>query len=448
MVLSRRKFLIGSGTLAAATTLRPGNLLAALERQTLNPPALSPAKDWASIRSQFPLVRDYLHFASFFLVSHPRPVRAAIEDFRRALDANPFFVVVHGMFESEAENLQRKVCKEIAPYLDAEPTEIALTGNTTMGLALVYNGLPLKPGDEVLTTTHDHYSHHESIRLAVERVGAGMRKIPLFDRPEDASVSGIVERIRSAIRPSTRALGVTWVHSSSGVRLPIREIARALEEINRKREEAHAVLLVVDGVHGLGAVDESVARMGCDYFCAGTHKWIFAPRGTGIIWAVPKSWARLRPTIPTFSKVESFDAWMNEKRDAGPNDAARMTPGGFTAYEHQWAMGAAFRFHRQIGRPQVAERIRQLNDRCKSGLAAIPHLTLHTPRDPELSAGIIAFEVDRIAPKDVVKMLLERRIIASASPYKVSYARLAPSLVNTPEEVDAAVAAVRAIARR
>lgn len=39
MVLSRRKFLIGSGTLAAATTLRPGNLLAALERQTLNPPA-------------------------------------------------------------------------------------------------------------------------------------------------------------------------------------------------------------------------------------------------------------------------------------------------------------------------------------------------------------------------------------------------------------------------
>lgn len=95
----------------------------------------------------------------------------------------------------------------------------------------------------------------------------------------------------------------------------------------------------------------------------------------------------------------------------------------------------------------MAERIRQLNDRCKSGLAGIPHLTLHTPRDPELSAGIIAFEVDRIAPRAVVKMLLERRIIASTSPYKVSYARLAPSLMNTPEEVDAVVAAVRAIAR-
>ncbi|MGH8480686.1 MAG: hypothetical protein ACREXK_14245, partial [Gammaproteobacteria bacterium] len=70
MVLSRRRFLIGSGPLAAAT-LRPGNLLAALERQALNAPA--PAKDWSSIRSQFPLVRDYLHFASFYLVSHPSP---------------------------------------------------------------------------------------------------------------------------------------------------------------------------------------------------------------------------------------------------------------------------------------------------------------------------------------------------------------------------------------
>jgi isopenicillin-N epimerase len=55
--------------------------------------------------------------------------------------------------------------------------------------------------------------------------------------------------------------------------------------------------------------------------------------------------------------------------------------------------------------------------------------------------------VDRVAPKAVVNMLFERRIIASTSPYKVSYARLAPSLVNTPEEVDAVVVAVRAIAR-
>ena len=51
-----------------------------------------------------------------------------------------------------------------------------------MGLAMVYSGLKLKPGDEVLTTEHDHYATHESLRLsgangaqgaALRRPGAG-----------------------------------------------------------------------------------------------------------------------------------------------------------------------------------------------------------------------------------------------------------------------------------
>ena len=71
------------------------------------------------------------------------------------------------------------------------------------------------------------------------------------------------------------------------MRLPIRAISGALAEIEQKRDAQDRILLVVDGVHGLGCVDESVADLGADFFCAGTHKWIFAPRGTGLIWAQP-----------------------------------------------------------------------------------------------------------------------------------------------------------------
>jgi isopenicillin-N epimerase len=442
MTLSRRRFLAGSGALAAAT-LVPGHLVAALEQQAAPAPSLA---RWSDVRAQFDLAPDYLHFASFYIASHPKPVRTAIEDFRRTIDANPFLVVDRGMFESETTNMQVRVRETIAPYLGAHPDEIALTGNTTMGLALVYHGLPLRAGDDVLTTTHDHYSHHESIRLATERAGAGMRKVALFERPEDASTPEIVRRLRTALRPETRALGVTWVHSSSGVRLPIRAIAESLREVNRSREASDHVLLVVDGVHGLGAVSETVAELGCDFFCAGTHKWMFAPRGTGIIWAKPEAWARLRPTIPTFSSLDSYESWMNEVAPPGPTTAARVTPGGFTAYEHQWAMGAAFRFHDQIGRQRVAERIRELNAQCKEGLAKMPGVTLHTPRNPALSAGLVSFEVRGVTPDDVVKRLLERRIIASTSPYRVSYARLAPSLVNSNDEVERALREVRRIA--
>jgi selenocysteine lyase/cysteine desulfurase len=442
MNLNRRQFLATGGTLAAGT-LMPGRLLAALESRAQAPPA---GMGWDDVRAQFNLSPDHLQFSSFYLVSHPRPVRDAIEDFRRTLDADPFLVVERGMFESETDNMQRRVREDVAAYIGARPDELALTGNTTMGLALVYHGLPLRPGDEVLTTAHDHYSHHESIRLATGRAGASMRKIALFDRPEQATTGAIVQRVREGIRPATRALGVTWVHSSTGVRLPIGPIAEAVREVNRGRDERDRVLLIVDGVHGLGAVDASMADLGCDFFCAGTHKWMFAPRGTGIVWARPEAWAKVRPTIPTFSSLESFEAWMREEVPPGPNTAARMTPGGFTAYEHQWAMGAAFRFHQGLGRRRVAERIRRLNDQCKEGLARTPRVRLHTPRDPGLSAGLACFEVEGMSPEDVVKRLLERRIVASTSPYRVTYARLAPSLVNSPEEVETALKAVRAIA--
>ena len=442
MSSSRRAFLSRSGA-ALGASFFPGTLLAAVERHSPPMPALD---DWAKVRAQFRLSKANLNLAGFYIASHPEPVRAAIDAWRLALDENPFLVVERSMFESQAENAQRKVREEIAGYLGGRQEEIALTPNTTTGLALVYHGLPLKPGDEVLVTTHDHVVQHESVRLSTERNGASVRKFALFDEASTATLDGIVGRVRAAIRPATRVLGVTWVHSSTGMRLPLRQIADAVREANQGRSDAERVLLVVDGVHGLGAVDETVAAMGCDFFCAGTHKWMFAPRGTGIVWAKAENWARLKPVIPTFSDLELYEAWKEDRPPRGPNNANRVTPGGFLAYEHQWAMGAAFRMHQQIGRGRIAARIQELNGRCKAGLAAIPGVKLHTPRDPALSAGICCFEMKGLSPDAIVKALFARHIIASTSPYKLTYARLSASIFNTPDEVDRAVAAVRSLA--
>jgi selenocysteine lyase/cysteine desulfurase len=438
MDLSRRTFLAAQGASLGALLL-PGSLLSAVEAATPPPPSLD---DWAKVRAQFRLSRDYLHLAGFFIASHPDPVRAAIEGFRSAIDENPFLSVEHRLFEAEAQNIEHRVCEDIAVYLGGRPEEIALTGSTTMGLALVYHGLPLKPGDEILTTVHDHIVHHESIRLSALRNGASVRRIALFEEAASATVEDILARVGSAIRPATRVLGVTWVHSATGIRLPIRRIADVVQEVNRGRAEADHVLLVVDGVHGLGAVENSIAQMGCDFFCAGTHKWMFGPRGTGILWAPAKNWARLTPLIPTFSDRECFNAWAENRPVKGPTVAARMTPGGFHAFEHQWGVGAAFRMHRQIGPARIADRVFELNDRCRRGLAALPKVKLHTPLDRELAAGINCFEVAGHSPAAVVKALLEKRIVASTSPYAVSYARLSAGLMNTPEEVDRAVAEV------
>ncbi|WP_018973638.1 aminotransferase class V-fold PLP-dependent enzyme [Rudaea cellulosilytica] len=442
MTLSRREFIAANGALLGAAVL-PRSLLAEVEARSAPMPAL---KDWNQIRRQFRLTPEYLHFSGFYIASHPQVVREAIESFRNALDANPFLTVEHGMFESEAQNLQEKVRVDIAAYLGGKPDEIALTPNTTTGLALVYHGLPLKSGDEVLVTTHDHVVHHEAIRLSTERNGASVRKITLFDDAARASAEAIVSRVREGIGPKTRVLGITWVHSATGIRLPVRQIADAVGEINSKRDEKERMVLVVDGVHGIGAVDATIADLGADFFCAGTHKWMFAPRGTGIVWARAQNWARLRPLIPSFSDLEVYEAWTEQRPVRGPTVAARVSPGGFLAYEHQWAMGTAFRMHQQIGRARIAQRVAELNGRCKDGLSSIKKVRLITPRDASLSAGINCFEVAGQKPGETVKRLLERKIIASESPYAKSYARLSAGLMNTPEQVDQAVAAVRAIA--
>ena len=432
--VDRRGFLAAAGLTVTGSALAAG----------LAPPA--PAKpageapgDWSWVRDQFAVSRDRAHFASFFIASHPRPVRDAIEALRREIDENPFEAVEHGLFSKPDE-----VRASAARYLGGTADEVALVRSTTEGLALVYAGLSLPAGAEVLTTAHDHYSHHESIRLALERSGAVSRRIALYDDPARAGEEEMADRVRRALGPKTRAVGLTWVHSSTGVKVPVRRLAGVVAEANRGRAAADRILLVVDGVHGLGVEDETVAEMGCDFFAAGTHKWIFGPRGTGIVWGRRDAWSALRPTVPSF-EMGPYGAWM-QGREPGPTQAAWMSPGGFHAYEHAWALPAAFAFHERIGRARVAGRIHELNGRIKDGLAGVRTVKVLTPRDPRLSSGLVAFEVAGRTPEDVVKGLAARRIVASTSPYSPSYARLAGSLLNTPEEVDVAVAAVAEIA--
>jgi len=166
MPLSRRRFLAAPAAALAAGALAPSALMAALAEPAAPATDLS---DWDKVRAQFNLDPDYQHFASFFIASHPAPVREAIETYRRVIDANPFLVLERGLFEDEAHNVPLQVQTVIADYLGGRAQDVCLTPNTTTGLALVYHGLPLQAGDEVLCTTHDHYSHHESIRLATAR---------------------------------------------------------------------------------------------------------------------------------------------------------------------------------------------------------------------------------------------------------------------------------------
>ena len=397
--------------------------------------------DWSAVQRQFDLSPEWLHFSQFFIVSHPAPVREAIERYRRQIDAMPFDTIEYGVFGDGNVNRLLAVQKAAAAYTGGKPEDIALVDSTTVGLALGYHGLRLKPQDEILATMHDHHVHHEVIRTAVVKAGASTRRVALYDDPVNADPGQMAERLRKAIGRNTRVVGLTWVHSSTGAKLPVKLLSAVVAEANARRGSADRILLVLDGVHGFGNQAERIAELGADFVCAGTHKWIFAPRGTGIIWGRPEAWKQLVPIVPSFHSLDAEVAWQDD-RPPPPTHAAMVSTGGFKAYEHQWAMVEAFQFHERIGPERVADRIAALNSRLKDGMAAMPHVVLHTPRDAALSAGITCFDIKGMKPTDVVAKLRERRVVASTSPYKVSVARLAPSLVNDEAQVDAALDAL------
>ena len=170
--------------------------------------------------------------------------------------------------------------------------DLAFTDSTTMGLGLVYNGIQVRRR-RVVTTEHDFYATHEALRLRFGERPARSASTTTRRGHRRLDREPAVARARRG----AGLLALTWVHSSTGVRLPIREIAAALP--------ASDTLVVVDGVHGLGAVDEPIDAGATSSSpaptsgCAGRA----APASCGAA-----SGTAAEPTIPTFTPAPASPA--------------------------------------------------------------------------------------------------------------------------------------------
>lgn len=439
MALTRRRFLAG-GAVAAAGAAAAGCGGGRANGATTTAPVARAPEDlttWAGVRAELPLDPKLRHFAAFLLAPHPRPVQAEIDRHRRLLDADP-----DGYLRAGDQRVD--VAAAAARYLGGARDDIAITTSTTMALAILYRALRLRPREEILSTVHDHFATDESLRLS----GARVRRVRLYDRgdPATATTDEIASRLQRAIGPRTRAVALTWVHSSTGVKLPMDAIAAVVREAGERR--GRRILLCVDGVHALGAEDVRLPGPGIDFLAAGCHKWLMGPRGTGVLWGTRAAWdAAPDPLIPSFANA-SYGAWLDGDVPPREPPGPAMTPGGFQAYEHRWALPAAFAFHERIGRERVTARVRALAERMKAGLADVRGGRLVTPRRSELSAGLVCADIAGVDPGRAVQALAADRISATVTPYAQRHLRFGCGLAVDEGDVDAAVASVARIARR
>jgi isopenicillin-N epimerase len=78
------------------------------------------------------------------------------------------------------------------------------------------------------------------------------------------------------------------------------------------------VPVLVDGAHAPGPIAVDIAGLEVDWYAANLHKWCFAPRSCGILWAAPGRQAALHPGVISWGITE--DDWLQEFEWTGTRD--------------------------------------------------------------------------------------------------------------------------------
>ena len=168
------------------------------------------------------------------------------------------------------------------------------------------------------------------------------------------------------------------------------------------------------------------------------------------------------PVQRKMRNAELIDRLVSESQDTIPKSQAKQIETFLRQY-YRWVSpedlikqnildlrGAALAHwqlarQRALGKAKVQQRIHQHNTQTKEGLAKMSHVRLYTPMSSELSSGLVCFDVAGVSPVDVVKRMHAKGIIMSNTPYRETYARFAPSLINNEQEIDQALAEIRAM---
>ena len=403
---NRRRFL--EGTVAA---FAGGSVLAGGAART---PSWT---DWPQIRKQFLLKPGTIYLNCASIGVPPAPVVDALTRYRRSMAVDP--VGAKG-------RLSRRIIEQVRPsladFLGVDPREVAFTQNASQGLQSIVAGIPLKRGDEVLTTSHEHPAGIRPWRRRAQLEGIVVHEVPMPSPlpPKEE----ILERISARMTSRTRVLFFCQV-TRGGLLNPVKELCRLARE--------KGVLSAVDGAQAVGMMPVDLRDLGCDFFAASLHKWVLAPAGTGVLHV-------RRDVQDEFSPGLALEE---------PDDARRFQMPGTFGYSVRASLGDAIAFLRNIGLDRIGARNRQLSDYLKERLASLPRVRLISSRSPRLSSpGMTIFEVPGQGGMKLRAGLQERGIGVDDHVRDGHDAvRIATHFFNTRAEIDRTLSALQELIR-
>ena len=412
---NRRQFLGAATSLASAATLAWPAAVHALARRVERASQTSEQELWDIVRQAFLIPDDRIYLNVATLGAQPRAVvDAVLEHTRRVAMTYPPGVDWDGLKA------------RLGAFVDADPAGFVFPRNTTEGMNFVANGLDLGAGDEILTTTHEHIGGLCCWQLQAARRGCVLRQLPLPIPP--ASPDDLVDVFRRALTPRTRVVSVSHVNFTNGAVMPVREIARLCRE--------RGIISVVDGAHPPGMMRVSIRTIDPDFYASSPHKWLLAPQGTGFLWMGEEWRTKLWPTIAS-GGWDDLSLGAHRFNHLGSLDESRLA-----------GLDAALRFQDAIGIDRIEARVRELRRHLHGALAANPRITIVSPADDALVAGMVSFTVageeslalqQRLGRIDVDgrRWSVRTRVIGE---YDYGWMRLSPHIYNTVGELDRVVA--------
>jgi selenocysteine lyase/cysteine desulfurase len=305
-----------------------------------------------------------------------------------------------------------------ASLINCAADDVALTHNTTEGFNTLAQGLALEPGDEVLFSSLNHggasapWQHHSQAR------GYTVRRFdfPIPDVP-GLSADDVVRIHMDAVGDATRVLVFPHVDNIVGLRHPVRELVRAARE--------HGVeFIAVDVAQSLGMIDVDVTASDVDFLAASPHKWVQAPKGTGLLYMKPEHRDRVRPMWVTSGQVPRDSIRMYE--DYGTRDSPGLL-----------AFGDALDFQRRLGAAAKVERYRALWQRMRDAVDSTAALRWRSPASWDLSSSLYLIEFTGRRSSDVLAAAgsSDGIVFRAFRTQGIDGGRISPNVVTTDTQI-------------
>lgn len=311
---------------------------------------------------------------------------------------------------------------------------VAFTANSTEALNIAIGGL-FSPGDHVISTDCEHNS--------VLRPLYRLEGVDVSFVPADRLGRVRYDDFAALIRPNTRAIVCTHASNLTGNLLDIGRIGRLAHE--------RGLLFVVDASQTAGTVEIDMECQHIDVLCFTGHKSLMGPQGTGGLCVRPG--VEIRPFKVGGTGVQTY---LPQQPREYPT---RLEAGTLNGHGIAGLM-AAMDYIRSVGRETIRSHELVLARRFYEGAANTPGVTVYGDfsswdRAPIVTLNIRDYDSSQVSDVLAQDYGIATRAGAHCAPrlhralgtVERGAVRFSFGWMNTEEDTDAALAAVREIAR-